>query len=52
MIDRILVLEKMLDASMKQEVKKTKGAWVIPFILLAVVLVVVFFFVYVSENLR
>ncbi|KNB44632.1 hypothetical protein JH06_1924 [Blastocystis sp. subtype 4] len=36
--NRILVLEKMLDASMKQEVKKTKGAWVIPFILLAVVL--------------
>ena len=49
MMNRISVLEKMLDASMKQEVKKTKGAWIIPFILLAVVLAVVFFFIYVSE---
>lgn len=49
MIDRVLVLERMLESSMRQEVKKTKGAWIIPFILLAVVLAIVFFFVYVRK---
>ncbi|KAK8812777.1 hypothetical protein WA538_002511 [Blastocystis sp. DL] len=44
--NRLTALEKMLDSSMKREVKKSKGTWVVPFVLLVVVLVAVFFFIY------
>lgn len=47
---RLTALEKMLDSSMKREVKKSKGTWVVPFVLLVVVLVAVFFFIYVGEG--
>ena len=46
--NRIRLLEKMLDSSMKQEVKKKSGSWMIPFVLLSIVLAIVFFFVYVG----
>ena len=45
--NRISVLEKMLDNSLKQEVKKKSSNWILPFLLLSVVLSIVFFFVYV-----
>lgn len=45
--NRISVLEKMLDNSLKQEVKKKSSSWILPFLLLSVVLSIVFFFVYV-----
>lgn len=40
-------LERLLNANMEKEVKKTKGAWILPFLLLVVVLGVVFFYIYV-----
>ena len=50
MRDRLTALEKMLDSSMKREMKKSKGTWVVPFVLLVAVLLVVFFFIYVREG--
>ena len=45
--NRISVLEKMLDNSLKQEVKKSSGTWIVPFLLLVVVIVAVMGFSFV-----
>lgn len=48
--ERITYLEKMLEENLKQEVKKKSGAWIVPFILLAVCLVFVFAYAYVPMD--
>ena len=45
--NRISVLEKMLDNSLKQEVKKSSGTWIVPFLLLVVIIVAVMGFSFV-----
>lgn len=45
--DRIATLEKMLEDNLHKEVQKKSSAWVMPFILLAVVLALVFMYAYV-----
>ena len=49
---RITLLEKMLEENLQQEVKKKSGAWIVPFVLLAVCLVIVFAYAYVSMERR
>lgn len=44
---RITTLEKMLDMNLKQEVKKKSSAWILPFAILAICLVMVFSYAYV-----
>lgn len=45
--DRIATLEKMLEDNLHKEVQKKSSAWVMPFVILAIVLALVFMYAYV-----
>ena len=49
---RIRNLETMLENSVKREVKKKSGSWIVPFVILSVLLSGVFYYVYVVEIVK